>query len=131
MVSSSDLWVYNFRMAFVAKQPAALDIIFAIGNRRILRDAGIASATSAFVGSCVGCLYCLVLSFLSEQLIGVVFRLRCFGAHRKGEVEVLRFVAAVFGIVEHHSQIAALPDFQGIIGGGNILLCQFVRRAGV
>lgn len=101
MVSSSNLWVYNFRMPFVAKQPAALDIIFSVGTRRILRDAGIASATSAFVGFCVGCLYCLVLSFLPEQLIGVVFRLRCFGAHRKGEVEFLSVIAAAFRIMEH------------------------------
>ena len=101
MVSSSNLWVYNFRMPFVAKQPAALDIIFSVGNRRILRDAGIASATSAFVGFRVGCLYCLVLSFLPEQLIRVVFRLRCFGAHRKGEVEFLGVIAAAFRIMEH------------------------------
>ena len=77
-------------------------IILAFGNRHIKRDAGIAAATSAFVGFCVGCLHCLVLSFLSEQLIRIIFRLRCLGAQRKGEVEVLRFVAAIFGIVEYY-----------------------------
>ena len=40
-------------------------------------------------------------------------------------------VATAFGVVEHYGQIAALPDFEGIIGGDNILPCQLVRRAGV
>ena len=56
-----------------------------------------------------------------KQPIGIILRLRCLGAQRKGEVEVLGVVAAVFGVVEHNRQIAALPDFKGIIGGGNIL----------
>lgn len=77
-------------------------IILAFGNRHIKRNAGIAAATSAFVGFCVGCLHCLVLSFLPEQFIRVVFRLRCLGAQRKGEVEVLGVVAAISGIVEYY-----------------------------
>ena len=77
-------------------------IILAFGNRHIKRDAGIASAASAFVGFCVGCLHCLVLSFLSEQLIRIILRLRCLGAQRKGEVEVLGVVAAIFGIVKYY-----------------------------
>ena len=85
-----------------AELTAADLIILAVGNRRVLRDAGIASAASAFVGFCVGCLHCLVLSFLPEQLIGIIFRLRCLGAQRKGEVEVLGVVAAAFGVVEHY-----------------------------
>ena len=86
-----------------AELTAADLIILAFGNRHIKRNAGIAAAASAFVGFFVGCLHCLVLSFLSEQLIRVVFRLRCLGAQRKGEVEVLGVIAAVFGVVEHHS----------------------------
>ena len=121
----------KFGITFVAKLPAALDIILAVGNRRVLRDAGIASATIASFGFCVVCLYCLVLSFLPEQFIRVVFRLRCLGAQRKGEVKVLCVIAAAFRLVEHNRQIAALPDFQGIIGGNNILFCQFVCCAGV
>ena len=111
----------QFGITFVAELTAALNIIFAVRNRRALRDAGIASAASAFVGFYVGCLRCLVLFFLAEQLIRVVFRLRCLGAQRKGEVEVLGIIAAAFRVVEHNRQIAALPDFKGIIGGGNIL----------
>ena len=106
----------QFGITFVAELPAALNIILAVGNRRVIRDAGIAS-----FGFCVGCLYCLVLSFLPEQFIRVVFRLRCLGAQRKGEVEVLSVIAAAFRVVEHNRQIAALTDFKGIIGGGNIL----------
>ena len=30
-------------------------------------------------------------------------------------------IAAAFRVVEHNRQIAVLPDFKGIIGGGNIL----------
>lgn len=111
----------QFGITFVAELPAALNIILAVGNRRVLRDAGIASATIASFGFCVGCLYCLVLSFLPEQFIRVVFHLRCLSAQRKGEVEVLSVIAAAFRVVEHNRQIAVLPDFKGIIGGGNIL----------
>ena len=121
----------QFDITFVAELPAALNIILAVGNRRVLRDAGIASATIASFGFCVVCLYCLVLFFLPEQLIRVVFRLRCLGAQRKGEVEVLSVIAAAFRVVEGNRRIAALPDFKGIIGGGNILPCQLVCRAGV
>ena len=106
----------QFSITFVAELPAALNIILAVGNRRVIRDAGIAS-----FGFCVGCLYCLVISFLPEQFIRVVFHSRCLSAQRKGEVEVLSVIAAAFRVVEHNRQIAVLPDFKGIIGGGNIL----------
>ena len=92
----------QFGITFAAELTAALNVIFAVGNRRVFRDAGIASAASASVGFCVGCLHCLVLSFLSEQLIRIILRLRCLGAQRKGEVEVLGVIAAVFGVVKHH-----------------------------
>lgn len=92
----------QFGITFVAELPTALNIILAVGNRCVFRDAGIASAPSASVGFCVGCLHCLVLSFLSEQLIRIILRLRCLGAQRKGEVEVLGVVAAAFGVVKHH-----------------------------
>ena len=112
----------QFGITFVAEVPAALNIILAVGNRHVLRDSGIASATIASFGFCVGCLYCLVISFLPEQLIRVVFHLRCLSAQRKGEVEVLSVIAAAFRVVEHNRQIAALPDFKGIIGGGGNIL---------
>ena len=92
----------QFGITFAAELTAALNVILAVGNRRVFRDAGIASATSASVGFCVGCLHCLVLSFLSEQLIRIILRLRCLGAQRKGEVEVLGVVAAAFWVVKHH-----------------------------
>ena len=93
----------QFRITFVAELPAALDIIFAVGYRRVFRDTRITSAASAFVSFCVGYLHCFVLSFLIEQFVRIIFGLRCLGAQRKGEVEVLRFIAAAFGVVEHHS----------------------------
>lgn len=92
----------QFHITFVAELLTALNVILAVGNRRVFRDAGSASATSASVGFCVGCLHCLVLSFLSEQLIRIILRLRCLGAQRKGEVKVLGVVAAAFGVVKRH-----------------------------
>ena len=129
MVSSSDLWVYNFRMAFVAKQPAALDIYLrleiGVSFGMPVSHPQQAHLSVPVLGVCIAWFF----PFYPNSLLGLFFV--CVGAQRKGEVEVLRFVAAIFGIVEHHSQIAALPDFKGIIGGGDILLCQFVCRAGV
>ena len=63
----------------------------------------------------------LMCCFRFKQPAGIVLRLRCLGAQRKGEVKVLGVIAAAFRVVEHNRQIAALPDFKGIIGGGNIL----------
>lgn len=61
-----------------------------------------------------------------KQLIGVILGLCCLGAEGEAQIQALRIVSRCFGIVEHNCQIAALPDFENIIGGDNILLCQFV-----